>query len=231
VIVVGVSNTVDALIADHASIGRALVQVPIERMERKDLKEILDKAQKALNVVFSSSAENLILHVSQGFPHYTHLLGREAVRLAARRRTRSVERQDAIGSLKDAVKQAQQSVTDVFLKATHSTHQNTLYKEVLLASAVTAATASDRLGFFTAAAVAEPLKSVAGKQIPITTFNRHLKAFCEPQRGSTLERKGLPKAYRYRFRDPLLVPFIFMDAVATGAVYDDQLATMLANEF
>jgi Cdc6-like AAA superfamily ATPase len=231
IILVGVSNTVDALIADHASIGRALVQVHLPRMDRDDLKQILAKAQESLKVLFSSSAENLIVHVSQGFPHYTHLLGREAVRLAARRRSRHVERQDAIGALKDAVKQAQQSVTDVFLQATHSTQRRTFYKEVLLACALAAATTSDRLGFFNAGAVAIPLERVVGKAIPITTFNRHLKAFCGAQRGSALERTGQSKAYRYRFRDPLLVPFIFMDAVSSGTVYDDDLAKMLANEF
>jgi Cdc6-like AAA superfamily ATPase len=231
IMLVGVADTVDSLIADHASIGRALVQVPMARMEQKDLREILAKAKEALKVVFSSPAENLIVHVSQGFPHYTHLLGREAVRNAARRRSRNVERQDTIGALKDAVKQAQQSVTDIFVKATHSTQHNSLYREVLLACAVTAATKVDKSGHFTAGAVTEALKKVTGKNIPITTFHKHLKRFCESDRGPALAQTGKAKSYRYRFRDPLLVPFIFMDAVATGAVYDDQLATMLASEF
>jgi len=231
IIIVGVSDTVDTLIADHASIGRAIVQVHLPRMDREDLGKILTKAQESLKVEFSTVASGLIVHVSQGFPHYTHLLGKEAVRLAARRFSRKIERIDAIGALKDAVKQAQQSVTDVFVKATHSTHRNTFYREVLLACALTAATKVDRLGFFTAGAVARPLEQVVGKPIPITTFNKHLKAFCGPQRGCALERTGQNKGYRYRFRDPLLVPFIFMDAVSSGSVYDEDLARMLANEF
>jgi Cdc6-like AAA superfamily ATPase len=230
VILVGVSDTVDALVADHASIGRALVQVHLRRMDLKELKEILQKAQEALGISFTSAAENLIVHVSQGFPHYTHLLGREAVRLAVRRKTRIVERQDAIAALKDAVKQAQQSVTDVFLKATHSAQQNTLYSQVLLACALASATSGDRLGYFNAGAVAGPLAKVTGKTVPMTTFNRHLKAFCDPQRGSALERTGQSKAYRYRFRDPLLVPFVFMEAVATGTMVDDELSRILARE-
>lgn len=228
VILAGVSHTVDALVADHASIGRSLVQIHLPRMTREELKEILSKAQATLRINISSAAENTILHVSQGFPHYTHLLGREAVRAAARRRSRSVERQDVIVALKDAVKQSQQSVTDMFLKATHSSQQHSLFKEVLLACAITAATNVDRLGYFHAAAVTKPLKRVAGKSIPVTTFNKHLKVFSEARRGNVLERTGQEKAYRYRFRDPLLVPFVFMDAVSTGEVVDDDLLKMLS---
>lgn len=231
VILVGVSDTIDALIADHASIRRALIQVMLPRMEAKEIHEILAKAQQSLKVTFSSAAEGLIVHVSQGFPHYAHLLGRESVRLAARRRSRNIERQDAIGALKNAVGFAQQSVTDTFLKATHSTQSNNIYRHVLLACALTAATDKDALGFFNAGAVSDPLNLVIGRPVPITTFNAHLKAFCDPQRGSPLERTGHAKAYRYRFRDPFLVPFIFMDAVSTGLVIDEDLAKMLAREF
>jgi len=42
-----------------------------------------------------------------------------------------------------------------------------------------------------------------------------------------LDRAGQARAYRYRFRDPRLVPSIFMDAVAAGLLFDEQLADML----
>jgi hypothetical protein len=50
VILVGVSDTVDRLIGDHASISRALVQILVPWMEEKELREILSKAEETLEI-------------------------------------------------------------------------------------------------------------------------------------------------------------------------------------
>jgi len=54
IILVGVSDTVDQLIADHASISRSLVQILLPRMVEKELREILSTAEKALDIGFST---------------------------------------------------------------------------------------------------------------------------------------------------------------------------------
>jgi hypothetical protein len=43
-----------------------------------------------------------------------------------------------------------------------------------------------------------------------------------------LERDGQPRAYRFRFHDPMVVPFVFMDAVAKGIVSEERLTSMLS---
>ena len=65
------------------------------------------------------------------------------------------------------------------------------------------------------------------RPVEIATFNNHLTEFCKPQRGCVLERTGQPRAYRYRFQDPLLVPFVLMDAVANDLLSDERIAQML----
>ena len=228
VIIVGVSDTVDQLISDHASINRALIQVLVPRMDVKDLRQILANAEKSLSVKFVPDAANFIVHVSQGLPHYTHLIGLNAVRIAASKRySTSIERSDVFAALKEAVKQSQQSVTNDHSTAIHSSHKDALYRQVLLACALTAAVSHDALGYFTPGAVVAPLSSVLSKAVTIATFNSHLSEFCQDKRGAVLEREGQPRAYRFRFHDPLLVPYIFMDAVATGLVSDEQLYQML----
>lgn len=52
IILVGVSETVDKLIEDHASIGRAISQVKGERMKASELKKILETAEKALRLTY-----------------------------------------------------------------------------------------------------------------------------------------------------------------------------------
>jgi Cdc6-like AAA superfamily ATPase len=231
IILVGVSDTVDRLVSDHASINRALVQILLPRMEINELKEILTKAEEVLSVQFFPGAANLIVSISQGLPHYTHLLGLNSVRIAAQLGKRTIDQQDVFGALKEAVKQAQQTVTEKYSKATHSAHKEALYRHVLLACALTATQARDPLGYFNPAAVAEPLGVVLNRSVEIATFSNHLSEFCQAKRGEILERTGEARAYRFRFRDPLLVPYVFMEAVATGLIDKAKLTEILGSNF
>lgn len=230
VILVGVSDTIDSLIADHGSIVRAISQIFLRRMTPKDLKSILSTAEKTLKVKFSDEASNLIVHVSQGLPHYTHLVGLHAVRYAATKNySRKIERNDVFRALEQSTKEAEQSARNRHSAATHSSHKDALFRHVLLACAVAAAQSDDALGYFNPAAVVEPLSRILNREVEIATFNSHLSEFCQPKRGPVLERIGQPRAYRYRFIDPMVVPFVFMDAVEKGIVSEEILTQMLSD--
>ncbi len=75
-VVVGVAHDIDGLIAEHASIDRALVQILMPRMSLSELHEILNKAMESLTMTMNSDARSLIVLLSQGLPHYTHVLGK-----------------------------------------------------------------------------------------------------------------------------------------------------------
>lgn len=232
VILVGVSDTVDQLISDHASISRAIIQIPLPRMQPTELDEILMNAEKSLSVEFSAEARSLIVHLSQGLPHYTHLIGLHAVRKAVlERNSTEIEQQDVFDALKEAVHQSQQTVTEKHSKATHSAHKDALYRHVLLACAVAAATSHDALGYFNPGSLLGPLETILARPVEVATFNSHLAEFCQLKRGGVLERIGQPRAFRYRFHDPLLVPFVFMDALAHKIISDDQITSMLGDSF
>lgn len=228
IILVGVSETVDRLIEDHASINRALAQVKIDRMRSADLRKILANAEKILEMNFAEDAASLIVHLSQGLPHYTHLIGLHAVRSAAHRLSlRNILREDVFEALKKAVKQAEQSVTEKHTTAIHSAQKNALYRQVLLACAITAARNHDALGYFSPSSVAEPLSQILNRPVALANFQNHLIEFSSAKRGLVLERDGQPWGFRYRFRDPLLVPYIFMDGVESGVASDEGLVQML----
>ncbi len=227
IILVGVSETVDKLIADHASINRALIQVLLPRMQQDELRSILTYAEKTLAVKFSDDASGLIIRMSQGLPHYTHLLGLNSVREAAKKYRLSIEKSDVFNALNSSVKLAEQTTTQKYAKATHSAHKDALYKQVLLACAITAAKALDSLGYFNPASVAGPLAAILNKSVAVATFNNHLSEFTQVKRGQILEREGQSRSYRFRFHEPLLVPFVFMTSVATGLISDDQLLELL----
>jgi hypothetical protein len=219
VVLVGVSDTVDHLIRDHASIVRALVQIQLPRMNERELGEILENGAKALKVGFAQDSSTLIVRMSQGLPHYTHLIGLHSTREAANRRSRLIEIKDVHTSFEKAVRQAVQSIQEKYLNATHSAHRDALYDKVIVACASASSSAKDALGYFHLADIVEPLSSILGRRnVTIATFQKHINEFCEKERGPILERAGVPRAYKYRFHDPLLPPYIFMKSVSDGGM-------------
>lgn len=231
VILVGVAETIDALMSDHASISRALVQVLLPRMRPEELREILTKAEESLKIKFSVEAASLIVNLSQGLPHYTHLLGLHSVRMSAARQMDQIERDAVFDALKEAVRQAQQTVTEKHTKATRSAHRDALYKHVLLGCALAATHSRDALGYFNPGSVAGPLSRILNRPVQIAAFSHHLSEFCAPKRAEVLERTGQQRNYRFRFRDPLLVPFVLMDAMNTELISRTELADMLGQDF
>jgi Cdc6-like AAA superfamily ATPase len=229
IMLVGVADTIDSLVKDHASINRALVQIHLPRMGHEDLSKILENAEQKLSVCFDDDAKDLIVRLSQGLPHYTHLIGLHAVRDALNEKyTIRIDRTSAFAALKLAVKQAEHTTAAKHSAATHSGHKDALFRQVLLACAVGASRSTDPLGFFSPASISEPLSVILERPVEVATFNNHLSEFSQSSsRGQVLERVGPSRGFRYRFRDPLLVPYIFMNASATGLLTDDQIITLL----
>ncbi|MFG0285813.1 MAG: AAA family ATPase [Phycisphaerales bacterium JB039] len=228
IILVGVAETVDSLVRDHASIPRALVQVPLKPMQISELREILENAEKKLGIVIERDAGERIAVMSQGRPHYTHLVGLLAVRAACARWSGVVFSTDVSRAFEQAVRAADHTISKLYTEATHSAHAGALWGQVLLAGAIAAASDSDAFGYFQPASVVEPLTAILKKDRPvqISTFNGHLGEFCTDKR-PVLERTGHPRAYRYRFRDPLVPPYVLMRGVADGMIGAETLAKLL----
>lgn len=230
IVLVGVSDTIDHLINDHASIIRSLVQIQLPRMKEKELVEILEKGAKVLGIAFDSGASSLIVRMSQGLPHYTHLIGLHSSREAINRLSRIVRVQDVHKSFNKAVKQAVQSIQEKYLRAIHSAHKDALYTEVILACAVASSAAKDALGYFHPSDIISPLNAILRRSNVIAaTFQKHINEFCETERGPVLQRHGVARAYKYRFHDPLLPPYIFMNCLAEGVLDTTQLQQLTAS--
>jgi hypothetical protein len=228
VMLVGVAETVEGLVKDHASIPRALVQINLKPMPPKDLREILENAEKKLGIVFEQAAGERIAVMSQGRPHYTHLVGQLSVRIACDRLSGVIAMDDVTKGFNEAVKGADHTISTIYEDATYSGHADALWKPVLLACAIAASRESDPLGYFSPTAVLEPLTSILDREsdVQISTFNGHLAEFCEDKRG-VLSRTGRPRAYRYRFRDPLVPPYVLMKGVADALIKADTLASLM----
>lgn len=215
-ILVGVAESVDTLIAEHRSIERALVQIYMPRMSVTELNQIVDKGLARVSMTIDSDARVLIADLSHGLPHYAHLLALHAAQAAVIDRSRNISRMHVKEAMKQAVTDAQQSIINSYHAATNSPRAN-LFAQVLLSCALAP---TDDLGYFSAADVRAPMKQITGKNYDIPAFAQHLKEFCEKERGPILKRTGYPRRYRFRFINPLMEPYVIMKGVADKLIAD-----------
>jgi Cdc6-like AAA superfamily ATPase len=212
IVIVGVADAVDELLGAHLSIERSVVQVHVPRMSHDELAEILEKALTEAEMTMVTESTERIISLSQGLPHYTHLLGLHAAQTALEADRDKVSISDVEAALARSVEEAQQSTKRRYQEATSSSRE-TLYPQVLLACALAH---TDDLGYFAASDVREPLSRIMGKDYDIPAYSRHLYDFCEDSRGPVLTRIGFPRRYRFRFINPLMEPFVIMKALADG---------------
>nr|WP_246731454.1 AAA family ATPase [Methylocapsa sp. S129] len=215
IVVVGVANSVSELLAEHASIGRALAEIPMPRMSDDEISEIIDKRAKRLGMSVDADVLRRIVAYSQGLPHYAHLIGLYAFQEAARLKTRNIDKFHLSNAIRSCIDKAQQTIRDSYDRATYSPRSDNLFKQVLLACSLAKV---DSQGFFAAADVVQPLSAIMAKHYDIPSFARHLKEFCSTGRGFLLEQTGVKRKFRYRFKDPLMRPFITLQGVASDTI-------------
>lgn len=222
-VLVGVADSVNDLVAEHESIERALVQIQMPRMSSEEIEEILTRGLAKLNLSITKDALRQIKLLAQGLPHYAHLLGLHSVRIVDEADLIEINVGVVKKAISEAVENAQQTIRSAYNHATRSPRSESLFAQVLLACALSA---TDELGYFTPAAVREPMSTLMGRHYDIPSFSRHLYDFTDKERGNVLERTGTQRRYRYRFKNPLMQPYVIMRGIADGLINPDTLARL-----
>lgn len=215
VILVGVADTVEELIAEHESIQRPLVQVQMPRMTEEEIRDIVRNGMDSAGMKVETAFVDEVSALSQGFPHFAHLLGQHGALRAIENGRTTVRHADFDDALAEALDGASQSVRERYHNATFS-NRKTLYKEVLLACALTE---KDDMGSFGAPDVRDRLREITSTDYDIPAFAAHLKDFSSTDtRGGILQRIGTTRRFRYRFRDPLMPPYVVMKGRHEGLI-------------
>jgi hypothetical protein len=220
VVVVGVAEDVNLLIGEHASISRNLIEIKMPRMSEDEMFQILDQRYPKLGLTIGDKAKHNIVGLSRGLPEYVHFLGREAAINAVQNHRTNIIAEDTDVAIRKMVSNTDQTLEESYNKAILSNKNNNLYKQVLLGCALSK---HDDLGRFIPSDVLDPLTRLLGRSIKIANFFPHVEAFCLPDRGSVLEKRGAPKAYKYRFKEPKMQPYVIMKGVADGLIPYDLL--------
>jgi Cdc6-like AAA superfamily ATPase len=220
-ILVGVADSVDQLIAEHQSIERAAIQIHMPRMSVTELVEIIDKGLDKAGMTIDAETKTEIAALSQGLPSCTHLLARHAALVAVDAGRADIRKDDLRQAVTDAVANQQQSVVNAYEKATHSPREN-LYKQVLLACALAK---TNELGYFSAVDVREPMRKITHRDYDIPAFSQHLNDFCDDRRGPILQKTGETRRFRFRFTNPLIEQFVVLKGIADGIITRDQTSS------
>lgn len=213
ILIVGVAESVDSLIENHASVERALVQVALPRMSKDEIGQIIDKGLTRLGMSIENKPRLELVSLSQGLPYITHLLGLHVARATLSDERVNISESDLDDGIKNALDQWQQSVKSAHYKAVLSSQPGNIFQQVLLACAMAE---TDDFGYFTATSVKSPLRNITGRDYDIPSFANHLKEFSETKRGKIIERVGQTRRFRYRFVSPLMKPYIVMKGFSDG---------------
>lgn len=213
IVVVGVGDSVTELFGTHPSVARCCAQIKMPRMSAAELQKIIDDRYPRIHMSITDGAKELMIHFAHGLPGYMHLLGQLAARAAIREQTQTIDDKHVGQALRMAVEKADESTRRDYHKATDSAVKDNLYKAVLLACAMAH---KDEIGRFSAADVREPLSKILQRKVDIPYYARHLRAFCDSERGPALIKTGSPRRYRYHFTNALLEPLAVMMGFRDG---------------
>lgn len=213
ILLIGVAESIDTLVAGHQSVERALVQIPMPRMSPEEIATVVRNGMMRLGLLVGPGACEHLVDLSQGLPYITHLLALNSTKAALIQHSTVVERKHVDIGIQTSLEQWQQSIRTAYYNAVKSAQPGNIYREVLLACALSEV---DELGYFTAASVRGPLKKITGRSLDIPNFSTHLKQFSEETRGGIIDRVGQARRLRYRFASPLMRPYVVMRGYADG---------------
>ncbi len=133
----GIMHDVTELLQSHASAGRILETIELKRLNYSDLWKILTVVAEKLNVDVQEEALIRIGQVSDGFPHYVHLIGEclfwsmfddpEEVKKSGPEHFKT--------AVNGALQRTEAALRAAYEKATHKTRNTADYEEALWALA------------------------------------------------------------------------------------------------
>ena len=212
---VGVGKSLSDLLQEHLSISRNIAQIPVDPMPMLELAQIIQQGYEHVGLGFADGLDEEIAKLSQGYPHYTHLLGLWSGRRALEENRSEVTQADLSRAIPDVLINAEGGLQEPYERALASTKPAALFKQVLLACALAS---KDSLGRFAVRAIQEPLQKITGSEYATGAYQGHLGRFCEDERGPVLERSGKPKSYRWRFLNPQLIPYILLQGISSEMI-------------
>lgn len=102
--VIGIGESIEDLVEDHASVGRQINSVLVKPMADKELRLIIDTAVSSLRnkIEFEEGVILDIVKEAEGFPYFVHLLGKESL-LHAFKQQKNVVTKEVYNEIKESL--------------------------------------------------------------------------------------------------------------------------------
>ncbi len=192
-------------------------------MAPHELEEILDNGFGRLGLGIRPTLKRKMVNLSHGFPHYTHVLGKYAATHAIGRQSTQVDDADFHHAVRESIDDTYQSIQQYYLKVT--TESDSKFLSYFLVAAAVAP--EDEYGAFYPQDLRKPLRAIKGRFSSLLPSRFYVNRLASEEGGGVLQRIGRPKNRRYRFRNPLMKPYIIMQAYRDGIIGDEALQKLL----
>lgn len=218
--IVGVADNVTGLISSHLSVERNLRQVAMPMMTDQEIDEIVlggfaeFRTRTGLELSPDAQAVRTVTGIAKGFPYYAHLLAGAAGIEAINTSQEKVESATVFRSMLRAVEDASHAIRSKYVDATMARPDS----KIELALLACALTPQDQMGYFSSTDVARELSAVLKMARTPAHVNSHLARLSEGPSYVLEQRRFSEKRIRYRFRDPLMRPFVLMKGYENGQI-------------
>jgi hypothetical protein len=178
-------------------------------MSDQEIKEVVKKGCDQLGITVEPGVLDEIARLSVGFPHYAHLLGLAIAKTCQATETEEVSlpRFNEL-TCELAIEDSIETYRQAFSSATKTTNPSR-YPQVLCACGYAK---HDENGQFRTKDVVDAMGFVFN--VPVTTHNikSAMADFCGGDRGQVLIRHKFQNVHFYRFREPMMRPFLRIKA-------------------
>lgn len=213
----GIGADVDELIGSHLSVGRMFEPVEVEKLSQDSLWRIIEDTSSILGVTIPRGMLLRIGVISDGFPHYVHLIGEclfysmhddsEAVSECAKRHF------DA--ALRAALEKAEPSLKKVYQMATEKSKNQLDYEEALWALADRASTRRQIKEIYETSYVQISKARVGRSTLSKETFNMRLLALRKESHAKIIQGHG---SGWFSFRENVVRGYVRMKAESKGVL-------------
>jgi hypothetical protein len=224
ILLIGVAENVEELLINHRSLRRVLSPIKLKRFNIGDLEGIFDSRLRSTSLKISMEARSEIVTISCGMPYFLQIMGKMAAQSAIEYRRLQVQVKDVSSAIESFLAENGQTFSGDYRRATENRFASNVFRDVILASALTFAGSSDG---FESSDVSKILNVIARERgYHHSRVQQRLAEFISNRRGKILTRSWAHAGYRYCFTDALMQPFIVMKAIKDGVI-DEELRHLM----
>lgn len=135
VMIVGIGDTGEDLIAGHPSVERCLKETHLSRIGNDGLRDIINSGMKVLKLEPVDTVVDTITDISAGYPHFTHLICLKCAENAIVNKKKTITMECLEAALIDAVKDSEGAFKRRFHATTRGLKKEAEYRSILHAAA------------------------------------------------------------------------------------------------